>query len=129
MTCQKLGTDLTFDYCGLRFPWLPCGKRSNNFQNQIKEIRSVDDHCIVVWSNLTTVGVMPAAKLDFFLTAISNILASHKRNALAILIHPNRASDTGRMGFDNYINVFMAIINFKSFFLINGAMAIYKTIF
>lgn len=89
----------------------------------------MDDHCIVVWSNLTTVGVMPAAKLDFFLTAISNILASHKRNALAILIHPNRASDTGRMGFDNYINVFMAIINFKSFFEINGAMAIYKTIF
>ncbi|CAL1125989.1 unnamed protein product [Cladocopium goreaui] len=66
--------------------------------NDLPEIRSVDDHCIVVWSNLTTVGVMPAAKLDFFLTAISNILASHKRNALAILIHPNRASDTGKSG-------------------------------
>lgn len=45
---------------------------------------------------MTTVGVMPASKWDFFITALTNLLASHKRNAIAVLIHPNRASDTGR---------------------------------
>ncbi|CAK9107687.1 Uncharacterized protein SCF082_LOCUS50126 [Durusdinium trenchii] len=68
--------------------------------NDIPEVRSVEDHCIFVWINMTTVGVMPASKWDFFITALTNLLASHKRNAIAVLIHPNRASDTGRKSMD-----------------------------
>ncbi|CAK9116680.1 unnamed protein product [Durusdinium trenchii] len=63
--------------------------------NAIPEVRSASDHCLVVWLNLPTSGVTPAAKMDFFLTAVSNILASHKRNSIAIVVHGNRASDTG----------------------------------
>ncbi|CAL1160761.1 unnamed protein product [Cladocopium goreaui] len=45
---------------------------------------------------MTTVGVMPGSKYDWFLTSLSNLLASHKRNAVGIVLHCNRASDTGR---------------------------------
>ena len=31
-----------------------------------KECRAHDDHCLVIWANMTTVGVMPAAKWEFF---------------------------------------------------------------
>ena len=61
-----------------------------------KEVRSPEDHCLVAWANLTTVGVMPAAKYDWFLTSMTNLIASHKRNAVGIIIHCNRASDGGR---------------------------------
>lgn len=61
-----------------------------------KEVRATDDHVLLIWANLTTVGVMPAAKREFFLTAVSNLLAGYKRNSLALFIHGNRASDTGR---------------------------------
>lgn len=58
--------------------------------------KAMDGHSLVIWCNLTTVGVMPAAKFDFFITAVSNLLATHKRNAIALIVHCNRASDTGR---------------------------------
>ena len=51
---------------------------------------------MVAWANLTTVGVMPAAKWDFILTSVTNLLATYKPNGLVIIIHCNRASDTGR---------------------------------
>lgn len=56
----------------------------------------MDDHCVVAWANMTTVGVLPAAKYDWFLTSISNLLAAYPRNGLAIVVHCNRASDPSR---------------------------------
>ena len=61
-------------------------------------MRAAEDHSVVVWCNMTTCGVVPATKYDFFLTAITNLLANHKRNGLAIIVHCNRASDGGRTG-------------------------------
>ncbi|CAK9042286.1 Uncharacterized protein SCF082_LOCUS24342 [Durusdinium trenchii] len=46
----------------------------------MEEVRSVEDHCMVAWANLTTVGVMPAAKWDFILTSVTNLLVTYKRN-------------------------------------------------
>ena len=61
-----------------------------------QEVRSPDDHCIICWTNMTTVGVLPAAKYDWFLTGITTMLSAHKRNGLAIIVHCNRASDPNR---------------------------------
>ena len=61
-----------------------------------QEVRSPDDHCIICWANMTTVGVLPAAKYDWFLTGITTMLSAHKRNGLAIIVHCNRASDPNR---------------------------------
>ena len=36
---------------------------------------------------------MPAAKYDFTLTAVTNLLTTYKRNAIAIFVHCNRAGD------------------------------------
>jgi intracellular sulfur oxidation DsrE/DsrF family protein len=33
-----------------------------------------------------------AAKYEFLLTALTNLLTLYKRNGVAVLIHPNRAS-------------------------------------
>lgn len=74
-----------------------------------KEVKATDDHCVVLWCNMTTVGVMPAAKYDFFLTSITNILATHKRNGLALIVHCNRASDTGRTGHVLFTGVFLSL--------------------
>lgn len=81
-----------------------------------KEVRSLEDHAVIVWGNLTTVGVMPAAKYDFFLTSVTNILASYKRNGLVILIHCNRASDTGRT---RVFKVWCAILSVLCFALVD----------
>eukprot|EP00435_Cladocopium_sp_Y103_P069260 s569_g33.t1 len=64
--------------------------------SDIPEVRQVDDHCVIAFANLTTVGVMPGAKYDWFLTSLSNLLANNKRNSIGIIVHCNRASDTGR---------------------------------
>ena len=58
-----------------------------------KEVRSPDDHCIFLFINLPTAGVVPAAKSDFFLTAVTNILAAYSKNSIAIFVHGNRAGD------------------------------------
>ncbi|CAL1150425.1 unnamed protein product [Cladocopium goreaui] len=66
---------------------------------EIAEVRSPDDHCIFLLINLPTAGVVPAAKSDFFLTAVTNILASYSKNSIAIFVHGNRAGDaSGRRG-------------------------------
>lgn len=62
----------------------------------IQEVRAHDDHCVVLWANLPTCGVVPAGKQEFFLVSIANLLAQYKRNGIAILIHPNRAGDAAR---------------------------------
>ena len=37
-----------------------------------------------------------AAKNDFILTAVTNLLSFYKRNAVAIFVDSNRAGDAGR---------------------------------
>ena len=59
-------------------------------------MRSFEDHTLVLWVNLPTCGVTPAAKQDFFITSISNLLSSYKRNSVAIIVHSNRAGDAAR---------------------------------
>ena len=60
--------------------------------DDVPEVRSTDDHCVVLWWNMPACGVLSSAKYDYGITAISNLLAQYPRNGLAIVIHPNRAS-------------------------------------
>jgi len=47
---------------------------------------------LVFWFNLPTAGIVSATKNDFFLSLATNKLAEHRRNAVAIFIHTNRAA-------------------------------------
>ena len=57
----------------------------------------------MLWVNLPTCGVMPAGKQDFFLTSLTNMLATFKRNGIAFIIHANRAGDAARQGRVMYV--------------------------
>ena len=60
---------------------------------------SSDDAAIFVWLNCPAIGVMSASRLSFILNFISNILADHPINAVAVLVNPNRAGGhEGRQG-------------------------------
>lgn len=61
-----------------------------------KEVRAHDDHSIILWANVPTQGVMPAAKLDYMITSVSNLLTAYKRNGVAIILHCNRGGDPAR---------------------------------
>ena len=91
---------LDYIYCfGGEFGGVLNRVRSSGFGKlALQEVKSAEDHSVIVWCNLTTCGVLPATKYDFFLTAITNLLAAHKRNGLAVIFHCNRASDGGRTG-------------------------------
>ena len=58
---------------------------------EISDVREASDHMVMIWCNLTTAGIVSAAKMDFCVAYITNELAKHKRNSIAIIIHPNRA--------------------------------------
>ena len=61
--------------------------------SDVPEVRSTEDHGIVIWWNLPACGVISSSKYDYNgITAISNLLAQYPRNGLAVVIHPNRAS-------------------------------------
>ncbi|CAK9107180.1 Uncharacterized protein SCF082_LOCUS49906 [Durusdinium trenchii] len=57
----------------------------------IAEVRSSEDHLVVLWINLPTAGIVGAAKDDFFISLITNILTKYKRNSIALVVHANRA--------------------------------------
>ena len=57
---------------------------------------SSDDHCIVLLFNLPSMGVISVAKWDYLVTMVANALNRYKRNSLALVIHPNRASQKSR---------------------------------
>eukprot|EP00434_Breviolum_minutum_P009292 symbB.v1.2.008188.t2/scaffold450.1/size202773/7 len=59
---------------------------------EIPECRTSEDHCIVVWANLPCLGVLGVHKYEWIVTAVTNLLASYRRNGIAILIHTNRGS-------------------------------------
>ena len=54
------------------------------------------DHNIVLFLNLPCVGIGPSTKLEFFVTFVANTLADYKHNAIAILVHPNRAGQAAQ---------------------------------
>ncbi len=60
--------------------------------DEVPECRSTEDHGVVVWWNLPACGVLSSAKYDYGVTSISNLLAQYRRNGLAVIVHPNRAS-------------------------------------
>ena len=60
--------------------------------SEIPEVRSFEDHGLVLWGNLPTAGILGASKYDYLLTCISNLLTLHKRNSICVLVHPNRAA-------------------------------------
>lgn len=60
--------------------------------SEAPEVRSTEDHGILLWWNLPACGVISSSKYDYGITSISNLLAQFPRNGLAIVIHPNRAS-------------------------------------
>ena len=57
------------------------------------ECRVYDDHGVVLWLNLPSAGILSAHKYDFLITSVSNLLAAYRKNSVAILAHPNRASE------------------------------------
>lgn len=57
---------------------------------------SSDDHCIVLLFNLPSMGVISVAKWDYLVTMVANALNRYKRNSLALIVHPNRASQKSR---------------------------------
>ena len=59
--------------------------------SDIASVRSTDDHAIVGWLALPTVGVVGAQKWDWFLNYICNLLGQHRKNGMVIIIHSNRA--------------------------------------
>lgn len=63
---------------------------------EIPEVRSFEDHGVIIWGALPTAGIIGAGKYDFCLTAVSNLLSLYKRNGIAILVHPNRAAQMTR---------------------------------
>ena len=48
----------------------------------------------MAWVNLPTAGVLGAAKHDFVLTSVTNLLAAYKRNSVAVFVHGNKAGET-----------------------------------
>ena len=59
--------------------------------SEIAEVRESEDHAVVIWLCLPTVGIVSASKWDFFITLITNFLAHYPRNGLALVVHANRA--------------------------------------
>lgn len=55
---------------------------------------SAADHSVILFLNLPAVGIVPSAKQEFFVSFLANTLADYKQNAIAVLIHPNRAGQS-----------------------------------
>lgn len=68
-------------------------------RDQAQELGSApDDHQVVVYLCCPSLGIMGAQYRAFMLSFISNILADHPVNSVAIIVHPNRASQESRTG-------------------------------
>ncbi len=66
------------------------------------ECRAAPDHGVMVWANLPSCGVMSVHKYEWCITAISNFLALHRKNGIAIVVHPNRGQVAERTGFGKH---------------------------
>lgn len=59
------------------------------------EVKSTNDHAVVMWINLPACGIIGVARYEYMITAVSNLLAKYRRNGIAIIVHPNRATQMG----------------------------------
>ena len=69
--------------------------------NDIPECKCQDDHGLVLWCNLPGSGVLSVHRYQWIITAVSNLLASYRRNGICILVHPNRGQVAERIGYPN----------------------------
>ena len=53
---------------------------------------SPDDHVIILFINLPGMGILGASAKSFLLSFVANLLADFPENSIALLVHPNRAS-------------------------------------
>ena len=60
---------------------------------------SGDNYSVVILLNCPTVGILGTEKKEFFVTAVTNLLNQYRRNAVALLVLPNRAGQTTRTVF------------------------------
>jgi len=60
--------------------------------DDMAECTSGDDFSVVIWLNLPSMGIIPSAKYEFFLTYLANMLTDYPKNGLALIVFPNRAA-------------------------------------
>lgn len=58
----------------------------------IPDVRDNDDHCVIIWCNLPTQGILTTHKREWVITFLANALNKYKKNGIAVLIHGNRAA-------------------------------------
>ena len=51
-----------------------------------------DDHVVILFINLPGMGILGASAKSFLLSFVANLLADFPENSIALLVHPNRAS-------------------------------------
>ena len=64
--------------------------------SEVPECRASDDHCVVMWANLPSCGVLSVHRYEWCITSISNVLAIYRKNGIAVLVHPNRGQAAER---------------------------------
>lgn len=70
--------------------------------NDTPECRAADDHGVFLWVNLPACGVLSVHRYEWVITAITNILATYRRNGVCIIVHPNRGQSAERIGIGFY---------------------------
>ena len=67
------------------------------------ECKSPEDHGVILWCNLPGSGVLSVHRYQWIITAISNLLASYRRNGICILVHANRGQVAERIGYPKLV--------------------------
>lgn len=62
----------------------------------VPDCTSAEDHSVVIWLNAPSVGIIPSAKYEFYLTFVTNMMADYAKNGICLIIFPNRASQYER---------------------------------
>lgn len=53
---------------------------------------SPDDFCVIVIVNCPGMGILGAQAKAYLLSFVTNVLSDYPQNSIALLVHPNRAS-------------------------------------
>ena len=72
----------------------------------MEEGLSTDSHVAVIVCNCPAMGILSAARINYILNFITNVLADFQVNGICLLVKPNRAGQEGRTGaFKNCIHM------------------------
>lgn len=71
---------------------------SEEMLHELPEVRSRDDHGVVLWANLTSSGLLGVSRYEYLITSVTTLLAKYRKTGICLLIHPNRASQMDRTG-------------------------------